>query len=766
MRFLIQYRRWLLPLSIVLVGLSGYFVSTLTFQSNVDFFFPRGDHDFVFLKRYTAALEPDDLYQLVAIDNGKNVFEPAFLQKLAKFTREARRLPHITEAQSLTTLQDFAKTPLGLMPFPLVHPNGTPERIALDSTNLSRDPRFAGNLFSHDNTIVNVVLKTDTGLDQGETVVMMDSLNGLIKRTGFASVHLAGKPSTQVSFVDRTKKELIFYTLLSIGIFIVALILVYRTLWGVLVPLGTVILGLSIFMGSLGVVGLKLDLMSPLYPILMIIFGISGVIHVQSRYILMLKTISDKKEAALQAAKTIALPVFLTSFTTAVGFIVLVTNKIEPIRIFGVASAIGVMLAFMLLFALTVPWLSTLSALQLDRKAGGTGDDWKPFNLWLYRINHKFGLQIWLIAAVITGASLYGMSLIRTNVTLLSDLGKTDPARVDFDFIENKLGGVRAYEVAILPQKGYGMTSLPVLAQTSRLEAHIQQAYPIKQVLSVNTLVKSMHKSFNGSTWAAYRLPETQGEVDEYFGLLKMAGPKLTRALMSTDGKIGRISGRIHDVGSDSIGAINSRLRTWIAANTDKNVAQYRITGIATLVDKNHQYMREGLLSGLAIAYIVICVVLMLVFRDWRAFPVTVIPNTLPLLLAAAFMGFLGIELKASTSIIFTVSYGVAVNNTIHFLAQYLVRKKQGLPHEEAMELTFVTTGKPIIISSLMLLSGFVSLLFSTFSGTYYIGLLTFITVSAALVSDSFLTPQCINWLYGREKKQLVSSSTPPIRAI
>jgi predicted RND superfamily exporter protein len=249
--------------------------------------------------------------------------------------------------------------------------------------------------------------------------------------------------------------------------------------------------------------------------------------------------------------------------------------------------------------------------------------------------------------------------------------------------------------------------------------------------------------------WSEYRLPKNQEQLDEYRGLLGRVGKKATKSFMSAKGDLGRITGRIHDIGSDSIGAMNGRLRKWIAMNTDSNKAKFRITGMATLVDKNHEYLRSGLLSGLAVAYVIICITLVVVLRDWRAFPIAIIPNTIPLLLSAAFMGFMGIELKASTSIIFSVSYGVAVNNTIHFLINYIRFRKKGLTDVQSMQNTFSSVGKPMIVTSLMLLACFVSLLFSKFSGTFYIGLLSCITIVSALFADMFLTPQCIRWLYG-----------------
>lgn len=188
-------------------------------------------------------------------------------------------------------------------------------------------------------------------------------------------------------------------------------------------------------------------------------------------------------------------------------------------------------------------------------------------------------------------------------------------------------------------------------------------------------------------------------------------------------------------------------IRKWADKNLDAEIIKIQQTGSAVMIDKNNILIRRALFSGLGIAFVLISLLMSFLFRDFRLIVISIIPNIFPLLVAGAVMGFAGIELKASTSIIFTLAFGIAVDDTIHLLTKLKLELSKGLSREEALKNALHETGKAICITSIILFFGFLSLLFSSFVGTYYVGLLVSITLFSAVLADLIIAPVFIRML-------------------
>jgi predicted RND superfamily exporter protein len=188
-------------------------------------------------------------------------------------------------------------------------------------------------------------------------------------------------------------------------------------------------------------------------------------------------------------------------------------------------------------------------------------------------------------------------------------------------------------------------------------------------------------------------------------------------------------------------------LDEWINENTDTSLVNFNITGTAMLLDKNVEYARRSLLSGLAIAIFIVGFLMVLLFRNWRYLIIALVPNIIPLLFAGAILGFLNIELEAGITIVFAIIFGIAVDDSIHFLSKFKLMRLQGMTIEEAMKITFLETGKAICITSIILFFGFMVLLFSVHPPSKSIGTLIGITLVTALLSDLFIIPLLIRLL-------------------
>jgi len=188
-------------------------------------------------------------------------------------------------------------------------------------------------------------------------------------------------------------------------------------------------------------------------------------------------------------------------------------------------------------------------------------------------------------------------------------------------------------------------------------------------------------------------------------------------------------------------------LRSFIAKETDSSKVKFQLTGTGILLDKNAFYVRESLVNGLLMGALLVALIMALLFRNLKLLLISLLPNMLPLLFAAGLLGFLGIPLEATISVVFAIVFGIAVDDTIHFLGRYKVSRDNGRSKEEALKITFIETGRALIITTLCLFFGFLVLLFSIHKPSVTIGLLVSVTLLAALILDLLLLPVLIRKL-------------------
>jgi len=210
---------------------------------------------------------------------------------------------------------------------------------------------------------------------------------------------------------------------------------------------------------------------------------------------------------------------------------------------------------------------------------------------------------------------------------------------------------------------------------------------------------------------------------------------------LSKDKMKTRISSRIVDIGADSIKLYGDYIDQWIATNLDTNIISIRRTGTGLILDKNSEYVKQNLLQGLGFSLLIISVLMGLLFKSFKMMLLALIPNIFPLLMAGSILGFFGIDLEAGVSIVFALIFGIAVDDTIHFLARYKLCKLNGKNNEEAIKISILETGKAIIITSILLFFGFFNMVFSSNPPTQTIGLLISTTLLGAVIYDLFLLP-------------------------
>ncbi len=742
MQKLFAFKKSILGLFILLGIVSCFSLFNLKFSFDFSQFFPEGDEDLVFYQAFIEEFGVDDSFLLIAIENEDTVFEEDFLERFATFSKQSKKLPYVIENQSITTLYYPLKTSFGYNRLPIIHLKDS-TKYASDWKKIKADNLFINTLIDENSSSLVVSLETEDALDYNQSKELLTALRTMLKEHGFHEYHLLGRSFFYEALVNMQKQELIRTTIYATLLVLLILFLVYRRAAVVAIALSSIILALILFLGVLSLLGKELNTLSSFYPILLLIVGTSDVIHIMDDYLAKLRGGLEKNKAMLHTLKEVGISTLLTSVTTAIGFASLLTSKSSVVSGFGINSALGVLIAFV-----TIVGFSCSLLLLIDKKyilpKKAVSIKWMTGLTQINLFTQKFPNRILVLSLVFAGICLWGLSKINTNYQIKESLPTGSAIAEDFEFFQNNYGGFRPLEVAITAQGAYKVTDFEVTKEIEKAVQELKQLDPIRNVQSVNTFYKGLHKANNLNKSEYYVLPEREETYESYKKEIKKLIRRPYGKFVNTEETKSRITAKVLDVGLDTLNKVYHKFNEFARTEIDSNMVKLRLTGTGILLDKNAYYVKDSLIQGLLMGLLLVAIIMALLFKNLKLLFISLLPNLLPLLFAAALLGFLEIPLEATISVVFAVVFGIAVDDTIHFLGRYKIGLSKGLNKEEALQITFAETGRALIITTLILFFGFLVLLFSVHTPSITIGLLVSVTLLTALVLDLFLLPVLI----------------------
>jgi predicted RND superfamily exporter protein len=582
-----------------------------------------------------------------------------------------------------------------------------------------------------------------------------DSLYAQIQQkvadTGLQHTHLIGRAKGQKMYVDLMIQEVILFVSLSLLLTVIFLFIAFRSAVGVVIPSLIVLLTIIFTLAFMKILGKDMDLMLTILPTIIFVVGMSDSVHVLTKYLQELREGKEKVAAIKSAFKSIRLATFLTALTTAIGFLTLIFSSIQPISDFGVYTSIGVLLAYGLTYTL-LPAILILSKPTRLNSFAMSEDFWtKYLHRWFAWVlsNRKKILVGMGIAIVIAGVGIFS---IQVDNLMVEDLKDDHPIRQDFAFMEERFAGCRPFELCLELPAGQSAYDSAVLQELDSLGKYIRQHYQAGALFSLAEVVKSANRSLNAGMEDYRMIPTDSLELRQVRRFVQRRDlAAVTDLTYNQERHWLRVTGRMSDAGRQHYDSLNHEMTQYIQ-HSCPHLGKPHVTGTAFLMDLNNGYLVDNMLLDLLLSVSVIGFIMGLVYRSWRMIPLTIIPNLIPLILVAGIMGFAGIQLKISTSIIFNIAFGIAVDDTIHFLARVRTYQTHGKSPLYAVKRTFLTTGKAMVVTTLILSGGFVTLMFSDFLGSFYIGFLISLTLFIALICELLISPLLLI-LYRVEKK-------------
>lgn len=581
-------------------------------------------------------------------------------------------------------------------------------------------------------------------------------------------VHISGLPLIRTNMAINVKKEMKWFLIGSIIISAAILMLFFRSVSATLLSLGVVIIGVIWSMGILYLCGYNITLLTALVPPLVVVIGIPNCIYFLNKYHTAWLDFGEKQKALVEMVGRMGIVTLFCNIAAAIGFAVFAFTKSVALQEFGVVAGTSIMSIFFISLVAIPGVLSFLSSPQ-PQHLRYLENRWLEKTLdkiekWVF---HRKSL-VYLVTILAIVFSISGMLRLQSVGHMVDDIPKTDAIYIDLKFFEKNFKGVMPLEIIVDTKKraGFsGMRALTVFDKIDSLSQYINQRPEMAKPLSLAEGLKFARQAFYDGDSAYYSIPNSfdGAFVGDYLRVRRDTGSgnnvfqQLMNAFMDTARSKTRISVNMADIGSKQLPLVLADIEE--RANQLFDSTQYKVefTGSSITFLEGSRFIIEGLKESIVLAFILIAVCMLYLFKSFRILLCSLIPNVVPLMLTAGIMGWTGVPLKPSTVIVFGIALGIAIDVTIRFLVNY----RQELPANQNQPLPTIVqtihhTGISIIYTSLVLIAGFSIFIFSGFGGTKALGWLTSLTLVIATVTNLVLLPVLLAWLH-KPKRTTVS---------
>lgn len=731
-----------------------YFALQIQFDYDFEKFYPTDDPETEFFLDYREKFESDNDFLLVAIENEGGIYDLDFLKRVDALTKDLQKAKYVKNVLSITQQQEYLV--VGGITDSIPYINFDEVNLVEDSINISTKKEIVNNLVAADGMSLCLFVRHKDFLSKKGSDVLINTIESKAKSYGFDKLRIGGRAIGQKYYIDKMSFEMLLFLSLSAVLVVAFLLIAFKSVWGILIPQAVIVSGMVWLIGGMSIANQPLNIILTVLPSVMFVVSMSDVIHLVSRYLDALRELENSFEATKLAVREVGMATFLTSVTTAIGFFSLIFVRVQPIQVFGTVMGIGVVIAFILTFAV-LPALFYLTGGPKYITAK------KKDHFWKFRLQNWFliigrnKIKIVLAGVVVLIVSFIGIMQLESDNLLMDDISESESLKQDFNYLDEHYGGARPFEMAVtIKDTNIRFWDQEVLKTLDSVENYLTNSYGANIKLSAVTAMKVIHRGMNLGKDAYYSLPESSKKQRSVRRAIRIANRgKLLRTMLDSTERVVRISGTIPDLGNKKVTALNKKLDTFLEGKDLEGKLKYQVTGTAHLVDKNLRYMSTSLVKGLAVSILIVAIIMGLIYRSFSMMLISLVPNIFPLVFIGGAMGYLGVDLKISTAIIFTIAFGIAVDDTIHLLGKFKYELMKGKGVLYALRRSYFTTGKAMILTSLILCSGFLLLVFSSFLGTFYLGIMLCLALIVALIADLTILPVLILLFYKPKKKKV-----------
>ncbi|MCO4813423.1 MAG: MMPL family transporter [Flavobacteriales bacterium] len=723
-------------------------ITALKFDYDFEKFFPANDAETDYFLSYRKQFTSDNDFLLIAIEREDGIFDEKFLNKVSELTKEFESFEDIKFVTSITNQSEQLFFSSGATDS-IAYFNPQDFNAKRDSARIYKNKELINTLVANDAKSLCLFIRHTDYISKKNSDELANLISTSLDNYEFERTRVAGRTIGQKYYVEKMTFEMVVFVGLSAFLIIIFLFIAFRSVWGVLVPQVIIFASMIWVVGGMAMFEEPMNIVLSTLPSIMFVVSMSDVIHLVSRYLDALRVEDSVFEAIKIAVKEVGMATFLTSLTTSIGFFSLYFVNVQPIQVFGVVMGCGVLIAFALTF-LTLPLLFYIFPGPKFVRESKKNHFWQKYLERGFLLILRRRKTILLSTSIIMLVSIVGLMQLKSNNFLMDDLSADEPLKIDFNFLDDHYGGIRPFELAVkVNDSSKSVWNKEILQTIDSVENYLSNVYKVQIKNSLVRMLKVINRSGHAGNQNYFKLPNKKRELRSYRRAIRIANNgALLKTIVDSTETTTRISGGIPDLGNSVVFEKNEKLLEFLESKTMNGAIEYRITGTAHLIDKNLKYMTVSLVKGLSVSVLIVALIIGFIYRSIPIMIISIITNLIPLIFIAGVMGYSGIDLKTSTSIVFTIAFGIAVDDTIHFLGKFKYELLKGKGKLYALKRTYLTTGKAMILTTFILCSGFLLLIFSSFLGTIYMGLLLCITLLVALIADLTILPVMLLLFY------------------
>ena len=761
---ILQYRRTSLIVLTAITIFMGYFAAQVKLSYEFTKAIPEDNPTFSIYKKFVHQFGVDGTTMVVGFQT-KNLYTTQNFNALADLQKNIKTIPGVTDVLGVPSAYAIVKDTVNFK-FKgdiIFHPPYTNDSALLaDKVIFESLPFYKHLLYNPDSSsYIMAISFIPDSINSGARSRIINSLETKLssfKKATQLDLHVSGLPYIRTIMADRIKKEMFWFLIGSLVLSAITLLLFFRSIPAMLMSLAVVAMGVIWSFGTMVLLGQKITLLTALIPPLIVVIGIPNCIYFLNKYHTSYKETGDKEKALIQMVGRMGIVTLFCNITAAIGFFVFALTKSPLLKEFGWVSGVNIMALFFISLFFIPP---VLSYLEVPQARHIRYLDNKTLEKLLVKIERwTFDHTKWVfgITIVLVIVSSFGLVQIKKEAFIVDDLPKKDKLYTDLKWFEQHGGGVMPLEIIIDTKKKNGLIrSLKPLEKIDQLHAFLNEQPELGKPLGLLEGVKFAKQAFYDGDSNAYTIPTgtemafigpymTPKKDSSSSKTVAIKGPEqLLSKFLDADKKATRISVNMKDIGSARLPAFIEKVDSVTNALFDSTKYHVEITGSSVTFLEGSNFIVRGLGESIFWAFLLIAICMIFLFRSFPILMCSLIPNIIPLFFTAGIMGWLGISLKPSTVLVFSVALGIAIDVTIRFLVNY----KQELPHlnyqvNQTLIQTIRHTGISIIYTSLVLVAGFVIFCFSDFGGTKALGWLTSLTLVVSTLTNLVLLPALI----------------------
>ena len=775
--FVVGYRWWLVVLVPIAIVLFSKPAENIFFAHSADMWFLEGDPT---LAQYQQLKDRfgDTQYLVVGIEareEGENVFDPLTMEAISRIHEFLEDHDLVVDVTSLANYQHIVA-----------------EEDVIDTSDLIEDPEYVADLLADPvkrQSLAEITSKEEIALDLlvtrdlkhtlvvAETVFKQDGrtdhhvqvvndLYTFLDIEGYAGkgivVHIFGRPFISQQFsVGSGKDQGTAYPLIFL-ISVVLLFAAFRRVSVVFAPWLVIVCAVMIVFSVQGALHWPTSVANASMPFLVIILCIGESMHVMIEYFALRRDGREPKQAAHETITTLWMPSFYTSATTMMGFIGITFTKLAPLREYGALAVVGVVATFVLTLTLLPALLSFIRSVP----KGGVNKQGGLLPVALRRLgDFSLGNAKLLIGllTLITAGSLYLTFQLSFDSNFVNLFKQDSEFRQSLNYFDRQYKGGQTLEFMISAgDREAGVLDTEFLHRVAALEAYLDGLEQSGKPSSILEYLRKLNFTLHNNEPEYYRLPESANLAAQLLLMYENTAPNQDVADYKTiDNKWLRITVRTTNMSAVETQQLIRDIKTKV--ETDFPDLEVEITGDLVLFNALDFFIAEGLATSFGFALVTIALCLFVLFRDVKFTLLALFPSVFPIFFAGGAMKLMGIAPDLTTMIIASVTIGIAVDDTIHFLVRYRRARTQGLGLEDSVHSAIVHAGNAIFLSTVVLSLGFSVFLISAMMSSVYFGLFAVIIITMALVGDLVFLPALVRVFDGDGKKRQEFDSTAPL---